>query len=181
MIKLVSAKSDNGLFEVYGEIDKNDFFESVFIVRVNGSQREEFGETFAGVPITAQDKGEAIIRTYINNYQKVEWLYVAPESDQIKASVTFNLAGDNTPDTFLCDGGYTAHLIAYSNTMNYYVENEGHELFVVTNKDNDVFTTYENFFVEAIVDDYKERTLKVVDSNIYSAEATFKWLEEYCE
>ena len=65
--------------------------------------------------------------------------------------------------------------------MNYYVENEGHELFVVTNKDNDVVTTYENFFVEAIVDDYKERTLKVVDSNIYSAEATSKWLEEYCE
>ena len=65
--------------------------------------------------------------------------------------------------------------------MNYYVENEGHELFVVTNKDNDVFTTYENFFVEAIVDDYKERTLKVVDSSIYSAEATSKWLEEYCE
>ena len=37
-------------------------------VRVNGSLREEFGETFAGVPITAQDKGEAIIRTYSSIY-----------------------------------------------------------------------------------------------------------------
>jgi hypothetical protein len=181
MIKLISAKSDNDLFEVYGEIDKNDFFESDFIVRVNGRKQKEFGETFAGVQITAQDKGEAIIRAYINNYQEVEWLYVAPEIVQMKASVTYNLAGYNTPDTFLCDGGYTAHLIAFSDTMNYYAGNEGRELFVVADKDNDVVTTYENFFVSAIVDDYKKKKLKVVDSNIYSAEATMEWIKEYCE
>lgn len=181
MVKLISAKSDNGLFEVYGEIGKNDFFESEFMVKVDGSQREKFGETFAGVQITAQDEGEAIIRAYINNYQGVEWLDVAPEIVQIKASVTCNLAGDNTPDTFLCDGGHTAHLIAFSDTMNYYAGNEGRELFVVADKDNDVVTAYENFFVGAIVDDYKKKKLKVVDSNIYSAEATMEWIKEYCE
>ena len=32
MVKLISAKSDNGLFEIYGEIDENDLFESEFIL-----------------------------------------------------------------------------------------------------------------------------------------------------
>ncbi len=181
MKKLIVAKHEDNVFEVFGEINKEDFFDSEFRVKVNGNPREEFGETFAGSKITAQHRGESIIRLYANNCTSADWLYVAPEVERLKAYVTFNLVGKNTPDTYLCDGGHKAHLIAHSDVRNYYVDNEGYELFVVTDKDNNIVTTYENFFVSAIVDDYHDERLKVVDSGIYSAEATTEWIKGYCE
>ena len=183
MEKILTATVDEkDTFEVWGTLNKDYLFDSDFEkVTVNGESKDDFGSYWSGARITADDCAEMLIRAFINNAEDIEFAYIHPVFEDYKRNtITHKLVGPEMPDQFVAKYGYIAHLAAYTDGCLYFLDNEGHEVFLVTDRKYNVLTSYENFFVNAIVDDYKNGELKFVEG-VFNASEVETWVKEYLE
>ncbi len=183
MEKLLIATVDNkNTFEVGGTLDKDNLFDSDFEqITVNGEAKDDFGSYWSGSRITADDCGEMLVRAFVNSVDGIEFAYIHPVFEEYKRNtITHMLVGPELPEQFIARYGYIAHLAAYTDDNLYFLDNEGHEIFLVTDRKYNVLTSYENFFINAIVDDYQKGTLKFIDG-VFNASEVEDWVKEYLE
>ena len=133
------------------------------------------------IRVTTDDCGEMLVRSFINSVEGVEFAYIHPAFEEYKRNtITHKLIGPEIPDQFVSRYGYIAHLAAYTDDCLYFLDNEGHEVFLVTDRKYNVLTSYENVFVNAIVDDYQKGILKFIDG-VFKASEVENWVKEYLE
>lgn len=178
MEKVLEVKHNNGkgidTYEIYAEFDLEDYTivepVSAKIVR-NGEEMTKFGHTFAGRKLTAMDIAEMFIKDYVNCGRKNEYVYVAQEIDDF---CNFNqmLLENGYPKYYFGSFGVKSDIVAYSDTNAYYI-NDDELKNIVIDKNNEVVTDMEDFFISAMVEDYKNGKLTIVK------EYVLPWIEGY--
>lgn len=174
---LISANYKDNHFDVYGELDNTGEYtptEPINVeVLVNGEKEEEFGETFVGHKLNSEDVAEQLICAYMNNDKNI---VVSEISKQIENYKTENQKVVNgIEQNFFATFGKIVPLVAYTDKNAYYICAEEEKFIVTEREENTIITDYENFFLSALVEDFKANVLK------YNDEDFKEWLEEYME
>ena len=178
MEKVMEFKHNNDVFIIKGKFG-DTCLELVDVEVVKNDKNEyEFGHTFAGHEVDNFDFAEQSLRAYINDSKEVEFTFVHDTVKQYKKdNQTFNDKG--IPEKWFrefCE----CPLVAYNNELAYYMDEDGYEQFVCTDiEKNKVVTDYENFFISAIVEDYKKNNLTFADLP-YTDEVK-EWIKEMAE
>ncbi len=165
----ITITFDNFKFEVI-EPKNNWDTPSVYIdadniqVKLNGSEQENFGESFAGHRYTIYDVFESTITAYINNNTAFQWVEIPDEVKNEKNkffSSRFTVNGREVPDRFIY-GAYIVDLKILSDgskNPNYYgnaayTDFDGN--FILTDHQGNILTDMEVFWLSGVEQIWKK-------------------------